>query len=72
MIYNGIKIDYELTIKNVKNLNLRVKSNGKICVSANEKVSNKVIDDFVIKNGEFILRAIKILIIVLVFLFKIM
>lgn len=59
VISSGIKITYELTVKKVKNINLRIKNDGKVYVSANKKVPNQVIDEFVIKNAEFILKAIK-------------
>lgn len=43
----GIKIRYDLQYKNVKNINLRIKSDGGIYVSANRRVPQSVIDDFV-------------------------
>ena len=51
-------ICYLLEIKNVKNVNLRIRD-GKIFVSANRKVGLKFIDDFVISKRDFILKAIE-------------
>ena len=52
-------IIYQLTRKPVKNINLRVKPNGEIHVSANPGVSIEKINDFIYKNREFIFRALK-------------
>ncbi len=38
----------------MKNINLRIKSDCTITVSANSSVSQKTIDDFIIKKSEFI------------------
>lgn len=48
-------IEYELTIKDVKNINLRIFPNGKISVSANKKVKFEVIDKFIISKSDRIL-----------------
>lgn len=56
--YNGTLIEYTLERKKVKNINLRIKSNMTVYVSANRRVSMKYIDDFVISKGDFILKAI--------------
>lgn len=45
--YEGIEIEYELTRKNVKYINLRVNKYGKVVVSAGKKVPFDVIDEFV-------------------------
>lgn len=50
-------LEYELEYKNVKNLNLRVRRDGSVYVSANRSFSRQQVDAFVIKNGEFILKA---------------
>ena len=54
---NGNIVEYELEYKNVKNLNLRVRRDGSVHVSANRYVSRQQADAFVIKNGVFILNA---------------
>ena len=54
---NGIETEYELVRKNVKNVNLRVKEGGMIYVSANRFTSKKFIEDFILKNSDFIIKA---------------
>lgn len=56
---NKTIIQYDLQYKNVKNINLRIKPDGSINVSANKKVPKKVIDDFIISKVDFILRALE-------------
>lgn len=51
-------IEYELIRKNVKNINLRIKSDGTIHVSANKSVPVIAIEDFIIQKGEVILKSI--------------
>ena len=55
---NNIKIEYILERKRVKNINMRIKSDGKVYVSASPRVPQKVIDEFVISKHEFINNAI--------------
>ena len=57
--YNGSLIEYELTRKRVKNINLRIKTDGRVCVSANTRVPVTYIDDFVLRRGDFILSAVE-------------
>lgn len=45
--YEGIEIEYELSRKNVKYINLRVNKYGKVVVSAGKNVPFAVIDEFV-------------------------
>lgn len=56
---NNTEIAYELMRKSVKNLNLRVSSDGAVKVSVPYRVSFKTADEFVIRNAEFILKAQK-------------
>ena len=56
---DNTKIQYDLQYKKVKNINLRIKPNGSINVSSNKRVSQKVIDDFIISKADFILRALE-------------
>ena len=51
-------IVYELTIKNVKNINLRIHPDGRVCVSANKRVKISFIEEFLISKQDFILNAI--------------
>ena len=55
---NNKKIYYELEYKTVKNINLRIKSDGSVYVSANRRVSQKYIEAFLESKREFILRGI--------------
>lgn len=56
---NENKITYELNIKKVKNINLRIKADGRVNVSANSRIPKNVIDEFVISKADFILRALE-------------
>ena len=55
---NGRAISYKLTQKPVKNLNLRIRKDGSVSVSANTLVPLSEIDAFVIAKGDYILNAI--------------
>lgn len=57
--YNGTIIKYELIYKKVKNINLRIKPDCSVSVSANRRVSKKYIDEFVLKKADFILKALQ-------------
>lgn len=50
----GAEIEYTLTRKNVKNINMRVDRDGNVKVSASNRVSGRYIDDFVLRHGDFI------------------
>lgn len=52
-------LNYNLTHKKVKNINLRIKPDGTIHVSANKRVPQRVIDEFVMSKADFILKALK-------------
>ena len=52
-------INYTLTYKNVKNINLRIKLDGSVCVSAPKYIDVFRIDDFVISKGEYVLSSIE-------------
>jgi len=54
----GINVEYELTVKNVKNLNLRIRD-GKVYVSANRFVSIEHIEGFMQAKSKTILQAIE-------------
>lgn len=51
-------MEYKLTRKNVKNINLRIKSDGGVYVSANPKTPIKLIESFIIDKQDFIFEAI--------------
>lgn len=46
-------IIYQLTRKNVKNVNLRIKPDGTILVSANNRISTQFIDTFIREKTGF-------------------
>ncbi len=52
------KISYFLTRKSVKNVNLRVKSDGRVLVSANNSVTTEFVDAFIKKKQTYILSAL--------------
>ncbi len=56
---NGILIKYEFTYKQVKNVNLRIKPDGTVHVSANKRVAQKFIDAFIMSKADFILKALE-------------
>lgn len=55
----GRKIEYDLQRKKVKNINLRIKSDGKIYVSASDRVTLKSIEDFMRANGSYIVKTLE-------------
>ena len=54
---NG-KISYSLTRKPVKNVNLRLKSDGRVWVSANNSVPTEFIDAFIKQKQKYIISAL--------------
>ena len=52
-------ITYELQIKRVKNINLRIRPDGTVAVSAGKNVPKGFIDSFVLSRAKFILSAQK-------------
>ena len=58
ILLDGRELEYELTRKRVKNINLRVHSDGRISVSANSRVSVETIERFMVSKASFILRAL--------------
>ncbi|MGL6198263.1 MAG: M48 family metallopeptidase [Lachnospiraceae bacterium] len=57
--WNNRPIEYMLIRKPVKNINMRIKSDGTIQVSANRSVRVKYIDDFIISKGSYIIKALQ-------------
>ena len=53
------EIEYDLQRKRVKNINLRIKPDMTITVSANSRVSESRIERFILEKQEFILRALE-------------
>ncbi len=54
--YMGIPIEYTLTRKPVKNINIRINEHGEIMVSAGRRVPSGYINDFVESRAEWIIR----------------
>lgn len=54
---DGMLLEYSLERKNVKNLNLHVRKDGSVYVSANDTVPEVKIDEFLISKGDFIRNA---------------
>lgn len=59
VVIEGMQIVYELERKSVKNLNLHVRKDGSVYVSANSCVPVEKIDEFLVSKGTFILNAQK-------------
>ncbi|MGN1081718.1 MAG: M48 family metallopeptidase [Acutalibacteraceae bacterium] len=55
----GKTIRYELERKSVKNINLRIKPDGSIFVSASKTVSIQTVENFIKSKSDFILRALE-------------
>lgn len=55
---NGRTIEYDLERKKVKNLNLRIKADQSVYVSANKNVSERIIRDFLQSKSDYILKAL--------------
>ena len=53
------EISYEISRKSVKNINLRVKRDGSVCLSIPYFVAYKQADEFVARNADFIFSALK-------------
>ena len=56
---DGMLLEYSFERKNVKNLNLHVRKDGSVYVSANTAIPEGKIDDFLISKGTFIRNAQK-------------
>ncbi|MBQ7901615.1 MAG: DUF45 domain-containing protein [Clostridia bacterium] len=57
--FDNTTIKYDLQYKNVKNINLRIKPDGSINISANERVPQRIIEEFIISKWSFIIRSIQ-------------
>lgn len=58
-VFTGCEtIRYNMQCKNVKNINIRIKSDGTVHVSAHKLVPQRVIDEFVLSKADYILSAI--------------
>jgi predicted metal-dependent hydrolase len=59
IILKNKNLIYDLKRKNVKNINLRIKPDGAITVSANSRVSQKTIDAFLMSKASLIINALE-------------
>ena len=59
VLLEGTPLEYTLERKNVKNVNLHVRKDGSVYVSANAFVSAQQVDDFLVSKAHFILNAQK-------------
>ena len=59
IMLEGQPLEYTLERKSVKNVNLHVRKDGSVYVSANAMVAAAQIDDFLISKSQFILNALK-------------
>ena len=58
IVLNGKRLEYDLQRKDVKNINLRIKADRTIFLSANPCVSQEVIEEFIESKSEYILKAL--------------
>lgn len=58
VVVEGKEIAYQLEQKSVKNLNLRIRKDGSVYVSAHKAVPLSQVDAFVVNKGAYILNAI--------------
>lgn len=58
IVLNGKRIEFELQRKDVKNINLRIKADRTIFLSANPHVSEQIIEDFIESKSGYILKAL--------------
>ena len=58
IVLNGQIVEYELTRKKVKNINLRVRRDGTIGVSCSPRTSELRVEKFIRDNADFIIRAL--------------
>lgn len=59
ILLDGKEVQYHLERKKVKNINLRIKPNSSIYVSANNLISQEKIEKFLNEKSEFIVKALE-------------
>ena len=59
IVLKGKALKYKLEYKRVKNINLRIKSDMTVNISAPKAVSVKSIEEFMIKKADFIISALE-------------
>ena len=58
IMINGRELVYELEHKKVKNINLRIKADGSVYVSASRWTSGKTVERFILSKADFVFNAI--------------
>ena len=58
IILSGREVTYDMQIKNVKNLNLRIKPDGSLHLSVNKYVSQSTVEEFLSSNTTQIINAL--------------
>ncbi len=58
IVLEGKRIKYDLQRKDVKNINLRIKADRTIFLSANPRVPQGAIDEFIVSKSDYILKAL--------------
>ena len=56
--YNGRVIPYEIIIKDVKNINIRVKPSGEVVISCNSNIDTKTIELQLMKRARWLISSI--------------
>ncbi|MCQ2483567.1 MAG: M48 family metallopeptidase [Clostridia bacterium] len=59
VLNDGTAVMYEFEHKRVKNINMRIRKDGSVYVSAPRFVSQKTAEQFIISKSDFIIRALK-------------
>lgn len=59
LVFGGREVRWVLTRKKVRNVNLRVKPDGIVYISANTRVPVKFIEDFIREKSDFIFSALE-------------
>ena len=56
---NKCEIQYDLTYKNIKNINLKIKFDGRVIVSAPVQCNLNEIENFIISKGDYVLNSLE-------------
>ena len=59
IVLDSMPVEYDLQVKNVKRINLRVHRDGRVSVSVNRYVTQSQIEAFLVQNTDFILQAME-------------
>lgn len=57
--YKGHVIHYEITIKKVKNINLRIRNDGLVQLSVSKRVGRLAAEQFLLCKADWVIRALK-------------